>query len=125
MVMKRLLVPIVVVASLLAAVPSSVFAEPAEIEEIIKLLHEAKASAEPLPLLEKAHAVLKGFNPVPARQPGAPRKNQGNKAAAQENKGKAMEAIGDAIKVAKEGGVVKPKIEHAVAMAHKAGDLKQ
>ena len=56
MVMKRLLVPIVVVASLLAAVPSSVFAEPAQIEEIIKLLHEAKASAEPLPLLEPVHA---------------------------------------------------------------------
>ena len=56
--MKCLLVPIVLIASLLMAIPSRVFAEPAEIEQVIKLLHEAKASAEPLPVLEKAHAVL-------------------------------------------------------------------
>ena len=88
------------------------------------MLHEAKASTQPLPLLEKARAVLKNFNPAPSRQPGARRKNQGNKAAAQENKGQALEAISDAIEIAKAGGDAKSKITHAVALTHKAGDLK-
>lgn len=122
--MKRLFAPIVLIASLFVAVPFPVFAEPAEIEQIIKLLHEAKASTEPLRLLEKAHAVLKNFNPVPSKQPGARRKNQGNKAAAHENKSKALEAISDAIEVARAGGDAKSKITHAVALTHKAGDLK-
>ena len=122
--MKRLLLSIVA-ASFLAAFPCQVFAEPPKIEHVIELLHEAKSSKNPVPLLEKAHDALKDFNPAPAKDPGAKKKNLGNKEAAQEHKHKAMEAIADAIKTAKEGGDPTPKIEHAVAMAHEAGDSKR
>ena len=122
--MKRLLLPVIIAASLLAFATTHVLAEPPKIEHVIDLLHEAKDAKDPVPLLEKAHEALKDFNPVPAKDNGAKKKNSANKAGAQEHKHKAMEAIADAIKTAKEGGDAKPKIEHAVALAHAAGDAK-
>ena len=123
--MKSLLLPIVAAASFFAAVPCRVLAEPPKIEHVIELLHAAKDSKNPVPLLEKAHAALKDFNPAPAKDPGAKKKNQANAKGAQEHKQKAMEAISEAIKTAKEGGDATPKIAHAVAMAHEAGDAKR
>ena len=123
--MKRLPLPLLVAASLLAFGPARVFADPAEIEQVIALLQQAQAAQNPVPLLQKAHATLKEFDPVPDKISGAPRKNAGNRLGAHDHKRQAMEAIADAIKVAKEGGDAKPKIRHAVAMAHKAGDLKR
>ena len=123
--MKRLLLPIIAAASFLAAVPCRVLAEPPKIERVIELLHEAKDAKNPVPLLEKAHAALKDFNPAPPKLAGAKLKNQANAKGAQEHKEKAMEAISAAIKTAREGGDPTPKIEHAVAMAHETGDSKR
>ena len=100
--------------------------EPPKIEHVIDLLHQAKDSANPLPLLTKAHQELADFKAAPGagkeRAAGiGARCIAGNAVAGHEHKQKAMEAI----KAAKAGGDVKPKIEHAIAMAHEAGDLKR
>lgn len=120
--MKRLPLPLLVAASLLAFGPARVFAEPAEIEQIIGLLRQAQDAQNPVPLLQKARAALKEYDPVPDKFVGHPGKNAGNRLGAHEHKRQAMEAIADAIKIAKAGGDAKSKITHAVAMARKTGD---
>ena len=123
--MKRPFLSAVVASALLALLPGRTLAEPPKIEHVIELLHEAKDSSNPVPLLEKAHAALKEFNPAPSKETGAKKKINANREGAQEHKHKAMEAIAEAIKTAKDGGDAKPKIEHAVALTHEAGDSKR
>ena len=67
--MKHLPLPLLVAASLLAFGPARVFAEPAEIEQVIDLLHKAQDAQNPVPLLQKARATLKEFDPVPDKGP--------------------------------------------------------
>lgn len=117
------------VATLFAVSPVAT-AEPPKIEHVIDLLHQAKDSGSPLPLLEKAKGELKEFNAAPnetkARVSGVrARAIAANALAAGEHKRKAMEAITEAIQVARAGGDVRSKIDHTVAMVHEAGNLKR
>ena len=117
-------------AALLLGAPCVATAEPPKIDHVIELLHRAQDSANPLPLLQKAQNELGDFKAAPnGRKEAAAgigrRRIAGNAVGAHENKRDAMEAIKGAIAAAKSGGNVKPKIEHAIAMAHKAGDLKR
>jgi hypothetical protein len=113
--------------ALFFGVPVVATAEAPKIEAVIDLLHEAKDSSEPVPLLQKAHKQLENFKAAPngAAAGIGPRRSAGNAAGAHEHKQKALEAIKEAIETAKSGGDVKPKIEHAVAMVHEAGNLKR
>ena len=97
-------------------------------EHIIDLLHRAKDSDQPLPLLEKARETLKDFKPSQPQKMSAAHigahKADAVQAGAQEHKHKAMEAITEAIQTAKNGGDTKAKIESAIAHVHSAGDIK-
>jgi hypothetical protein len=116
-------------AALFLGAPAVASAEPPKVDHIIELLHQAKDSSEPVPFLEKAHKALQEFKAAPNANKAAAagigaRRIAGNAAGAHEHKVKALEAIKDAIEIAKGGGEVKPKIEHAIAMVHEAGNLK-
>ena len=116
--------------SLGLGVPAIVSAEAPQVDKIIELLHQAKGSSDPVPLLQKAHKELVNFKAAPNATkeyaPGIGRRGvSSNAVAAHEHKQKALEAIQAAIDTAKSGGEVKPKIEHAVAMVHEAGNLKR
>lgn len=108
-----------------AAFSTASHAEPAKIEHVIKLLHEAKASDHPVPLLEKARGVLKDFNgahPLAMTASGIGRRRAASiQIGENEKKHKAMEAITKAIKSAKAGIDVKAEIESAIAFTHSAG----
>jgi hypothetical protein len=109
---------------LFASAQSTLLAEPPKIEQIIDTLQAAKEAKEPLPLLQKAHDEFSNFKPA-ANTAGLGRKKfAGIRAAGRDNKQDALDAIADAIKVAKEGGDAKPKITHAIALTHKAADIK-
>lgn len=68
-------------------------------QETLDLLEQAKASPEPLPLLEKARTTLQGA-----------RNNKGGR------KQDALKSIDEAIEIAKSGGDPKSKISHAITM---------
>jgi len=111
--------------ALVITVPQTLRAEPVKMDNAIDLLRQAKDSTTPLPLLEKALADLKESKPTPRGTAAVGRKKAaGLEAAGHEHKQKAVVAVEDAIKTAKEGGDVKPKIEHAIAEVHSLADLK-
>ena len=110
---------------LLFSLPQTLRADPVKMDNAIELLRQAKDSTTPLPLLEKALADLKESKPTPKGTAAVNRKKAaGLEAAGKEHKQKAVEAVEEAIKTAKEGGDVKPKIEHAIAEVHSLADLK-
>ena len=112
-------------AGLLFTLPQTLRAEPVKMDKALDLLREAKDSTAPLPLLEKALGELKESKPAPKGTAAVGRKKAaGLEAAGHEHKQKAVEAVEDAIKTAKAGGDVKPKIEHAIAEVHSLVDLK-
>src|SRR6266853_840870 len=127
--MKLPLNIIVIVAALLVAVPTLSRAEPPKIQKIVDLLHQAKDSDKPVPMLEEAHKILKDFKPEPngnketVAHIGA-RHQAGNALAAEEHKHRAMKELNEAIEVAKNGGDAKSKIESTIAYVHQAGELK-
>ena len=121
---------LVLPAAVFVGTPIVATAEAPKVDQIIELLHRAKDSSAPVPLLQKAHKQLEDFKAAPNKMQehaaGIGRKGVGaNAVGAREHKQKALEAIKDAIETAKAGGDVKPKIEHAVAMVHEAGNLKR
>jgi len=123
--MKQIL-PLTAIAALLSITPG--FAEPPRIEHVIDLLKKAKESDKPVPILEQARKVMKDYNPTNGLKATAAgigaRRQAANTLAGQEHKHKTMEAIRDAIEASKTGGDPKSKIDHAIAMAHQAGNLK-
>jgi hypothetical protein len=121
--MKNSLLPLAILG-LFASAQNTLLAEPPKIEHVIQTLQAAKEAKEPLPLLEEAHKELSDFKPVGNTAGIGRKKVAGIKAAAHDDKRDAMEAISNAINVAKEGGDVKPKINHAIALVHKSGDAK-
>ena len=119
-------VPSVLFVILAAALAAQ--AEPAKVESVIDLLQEAKKSATPLPLLEKAKEQFKNYRAKDTheeRGAGIGRRHAAvNGKVAHEDKADALAAIEEAITVAKAGGSAVPKIDHAIALVHKTGDMK-
>ncbi len=122
--MKNLLLPLLAILGLLVSAQNTLLAEPPKIDQIIDTLHAAKEAKDPVPLLEKARGELSNFKPAGNTAGMGRKKSAGIKAAAHDDKHDAMEAIGDAIDVAKKGGDATPKITHAIALVHKSGDGK-
>jgi hypothetical protein len=107
----------------------SALAEPQKVENVVDLLQQAKDSASPIPLLEKAREQMKhydaGPNHLKQNAAGVGKKAQ----AAEEIKGRelkhrAMEYINDAIELAKKGEKATSKIDAAIAEVHHTGTLK-
>lgn len=149
--MKRTLVTTLVCAAGISVLGiGSLRAEPAKVDAVIDLLHQAETSNEPLPLLQKAKEELKTFKAQPNQEAmilrhQGPRKRAGVDIGAAKHKEEAMEAIDKAIDTAKAGkpavpasgaqalrsamdtpgGDLKSKIENAIAKVHMAGELKR
>jgi hypothetical protein len=123
--MKSPLAHLAAAVTFLVTISMPALAESPKIEHVVKLLHEAKDSDHPLPLLEKAHKMLKEFHPSHPLAMTAAGVGRRRSAAIQigenEKKQHAMEAIAKAIETAKQGGDAKPKIESAIAFTHSAG----
>jgi hypothetical protein len=124
--MRNPLPLITALVALSVSLTTPAIAEPPKIEHVIGLLQQAKDSANPTPLLEKARNTLKEFHashPLANTAAGIGAKRSANiQIGENEKKHKAMEAITKAIEAAKEGGDdVKAKIESAIAHVHAAG----
>ena len=110
---------ITIVASLFLTISSQ--AEPARVEKIVDILHEAIKSTEPLPLLEKAKAQLKVYRALAV----GPRAKGAIRAEAVDRKKDAMERLNQAIAEAKAGRDPKSKIEATIAELHGMAALKR
>jgi len=122
--MKSPLIPLLISIGFIGAF-GTLRAESAKADEVVELLQQAKASTEPMPILEKAK---KQFSVMMAAPRGAgavgPKKHAGLMASGHEHKQRALDAIDEAIAAAKAGGDPKPKIEHAISSVHSFADLK-
>jgi len=114
---------ITIVASLFLTISSQ--AEPARVEKIVDILHEAIKSTEPLPLLQKAKAQLKVYHAKPGAVAAGPRAKGAIRAEAVDRKQDAMERLNQAIAEAKAGRDPKSKIEATIAELHGMAALKR
>ena len=105
--MRNLLKLIVVIGVALPmfAIHETARAEQPHMESALELLQKAKTASEPIPLLEKAK-----------NQVQTAKRNKGGR------RPDAIEAIKDAIEIAKKGGNPEAKINHAIAMIHSGED---
>lgn len=114
---------ITIVASLFFTISSQ--AEPARVEKIVDILHEAIKSTEPLPLLEKAKAQLKVYRAKPAGIAARPKAKGAIRAESVDRKQDAMERLNQAIAEAKAGRDPKSKIQATIAELHGMAALKR
>jgi hypothetical protein len=98
-------------------------ADPKAVDEIIELLRSAEASPKPLPILEKAKAELKEYQPKPAVAAGV-RKKGAIRAEAADRKRDAMERLNQAIEEAKAGRDPKSKITAAISNVRHMGAMR-
>ncbi len=112
-----------IVASLFLTIGSQ--AEPARVEKIVDILHEAIKSTEPLPLLHKAKEELKSYHAKPGALAVGPRAKGAIRAEAVDRKQDAMERLNQAIAEAKAGRDPKSKIEATIAELHGMGAMKR
>lgn len=98
-------------------------ADPKAVDEIVDLLRSAGTSSKPLPILEKAKAVLKDYQPKPAVAAGV-RKKGAIRAEAADRKHDAMERIDRAIEEAKAGRDPKSKITAAISNVRHMGAMR-
>ena len=104
-------------------------AEPPKVNHVVALLEDAKSSATPLPLLEKAAREFKDFkgSPVHAKKGGkalARAQNSENEALAKHRR-EAEAKIGQAVETAKAGGNPQSQINAAIAEVHLTGAYKR
>lgn len=94
------------------------------VEKIVDLLHEAEKSETPMALLEKARGRLKDYKPAPNVSNRKPRAKGAIKGESKDRKQEAMEKLGDAIALAKDGKDAKLKIHAAISAVTHMGDMK-
>ncbi len=122
---SELMKPTAILAILAVVFVTTAQAEPNAIERIVDLLHKAKESQAPLPMLEKAKDVLKDYNAQAGNAGLHRRAEQAVRAEGHDRKAKSLEHLNDAIAEAKVGHDAKPKIDITILEVRSLGSLKR
>ncbi len=122
---SELMKPTTFLAILATTLVTTAQAGPHSIEKIVELLHKAKASQAPLPMLQKAKDELQDYKAQSGNTGLHRRGAQAVKAEGHDRKAKSLERINDAIAETKAGHDARSKIDITILEVRSLGSLKR